>query len=153
MRRSERHSQHETAVGARHAGWAQSLESGRWFTLDHNGARVQVQYVWHSRRKHLHLFASLDGHCYLLQAQRMATYLQAGLLAVHDAEALTVRATRDALQKIRRIRKDWSKHLRCFASTTFSRCCARGAKPSARSSPAWRGLVGICRFGAFQLCE
>jgi len=30
----------------------------------------------------------------------MATYLQAGLLAVHDAEALTVRATRDALQKI-----------------------------------------------------
>lgn len=80
--------------------WAQSLESGRWFTLDHNGARVQVQYVWHSRRKHLHLFASLDGHCYLLQAQRMATYLQAGLLAVHDAEALTVRATRDALQKI-----------------------------------------------------
>lgn len=80
--------------------WAQSLESGRWFTLDHNGARVQVQYVWRSRRKHLHLFASLDGHCYLLQAQRMATYLQAGLLAVHDAEALTVRATRDALQKI-----------------------------------------------------
>ncbi|MCF6286555.1 MAG: DUF1631 domain-containing protein, partial [Candidatus Hydrogenedentes bacterium] len=51
----------------------QSLESGRWFTLDPNGARVQVQYVWHSRRKHLHLFASLDGHCYLLQAQRMAT--------------------------------------------------------------------------------
>ncbi|WP_294256837.1 DUF1631 domain-containing protein [uncultured Comamonas sp.] len=80
--------------------WAQSLESGRWFTLDHNGSRVQVQYVWHSRRRHLHLFASLDGHCYLLQAQRMATYLQSGLLAVHDAEALTVRATRDALQKI-----------------------------------------------------
>lgn len=80
--------------------WAQSLENGRWFTLDHNGARLQVQYVWRSRRKHLHLFASLDGHCYLLQAQRMATYLQAGLLAVHDAEALTVRATRDALQKI-----------------------------------------------------
>ena len=80
--------------------WAQTLESGRWFTLDHNGARVQVQYVWRSRRKHLHLFASLDGHCYLLQVQRMATYLQAGLLAVHDAEALTVRATRDALQKI-----------------------------------------------------
>ena len=80
--------------------WAKTLESGRWFTLDHNGARVQVQYVWRSRRKQLHLFASLDGHCYLLQAQRMAAYLQAGLLAVHDEEALTVRATRDALQKI-----------------------------------------------------
>lgn len=80
--------------------WAKTLETGRWFTMDHNGTRVQVQYVWHSRRKHLHLFASLDSHCYLLQAQRMATYLQAGLLAVHDEEALTVRATRDALQKI-----------------------------------------------------
>ena len=80
--------------------WAKTLESGRWFTLDHNGSRVQVQYVWHSRRKQLHLFASLDSHCYLLQAQRMATYLQAGLLTVYDDEALTVRATRDALQKI-----------------------------------------------------
>ena len=80
--------------------WARALETGRWFTLDHNGTRVQVQYAWHSRRKQLHLFAALDGHCYLLQLQRMAAYLQAGLLAVHDEEALTVRATRDALQKI-----------------------------------------------------
>lgn len=80
--------------------WAQALEVGRWFTLDHNGVRTQVQYVWRSRRKQLHLFASLDGHCHLLQLQRMAVYLQSGLLAVHDEEALTVRATRDALQKI-----------------------------------------------------
>ena len=80
--------------------WAQALETGRWFTLDHNGQRTQVQYVWRSRRKQLHLFASLDGHCHLLQLQRMAVYLQSGLLAVHDEEALTVRATRDALQKI-----------------------------------------------------
>ena len=80
--------------------WAQALETGRWFTLDHNGVRTQVQYVWRSRRKQLHLFASLDGHCHLLQLQRMAVYLQSGLLAVHDEEALTVRATRDALQKI-----------------------------------------------------
>ncbi|RGE46466.1 DUF1631 domain-containing protein [Comamonas testosteroni] len=80
--------------------WAQALETGRWFTLDHNGVRTQVQYVWRSRRKQLHLFASLDGHCHLLQLQRMAVYLQTGLLAVHDEEALTVRATRDALQKI-----------------------------------------------------
>lgn len=80
--------------------WAQTLEVGRWFTLDHNGARMQVQYAWRSRRKQLHLFASLDGHCYLLQLQRMATYLQAGLLAVYDEEALTMRATRDALMKI-----------------------------------------------------
>ena len=90
----------DTPVESAMLEWAKTLESGRWFTLDHNGARVQVQYVWRSRRKQLHLFASLDGHCYLLQAQRMAAYLQAGLLAVHDEEALTVRATRDALQKI-----------------------------------------------------
>lgn len=81
-------------------GWAQSLEPGRWFTLDHNGARVQVQYVWRSSRKQLHLFAALDGSCHLLQLKRMAAYLQSGLLSVHDEEALTVRATRDALQKI-----------------------------------------------------
>ena len=80
--------------------WAQTLEVGRWFTLDHNGTRMQVQYAWRSRRKQLHLFASLDGHCYLLQLQRMAAYLQAGLLAVYDEEALTMRATRDALLKI-----------------------------------------------------
>ena len=80
--------------------WAQALEVGRWFTLDHNGARMQVQYAWRSRRKQLHLFASLDGHCYLLQLQRVAAYLQAGLLSVYDEEALTMRATRDALQKI-----------------------------------------------------
>ncbi|CAB5700793.1 Protein of uncharacterised function (DUF1631) [Delftia tsuruhatensis] len=80
--------------------WATSLEPGRWFTLDHNGARIQVQYAWRSRRKQLHLFAALDGTCHLLQLRRMASYLQSGLLSVHDEEALTVRATRDALQKI-----------------------------------------------------
>ena len=32
--------------------------------------------------------------------ERMAAYLQAGLLAVYDEEALTMRATRDALLKI-----------------------------------------------------
>ena len=80
--------------------WARSLETGRWFTLDHNGTRVHVQYAWRSRRRQLHLFAALDGRCYLLQLQRMAAYLQAGLLAAHDEEALTVRATREAVQKI-----------------------------------------------------
>ncbi|MCG8989073.1 DUF1631 domain-containing protein [Delftia acidovorans] len=80
--------------------WATSLEPGRWFTLDHNGARIQVQYTWRSRRKQLHLFAALDGTCHLLQLRRMASYLQSGLLSVHDEEALTVRATRDALEKI-----------------------------------------------------
>lgn len=80
--------------------WAQELELGSWFTLDHNGRVAQVQFVWRSDRKHLNLFASTDGHSYLVQAGRLAAYLQAGLLLPQEEEALTVRATRDALGKL-----------------------------------------------------
>ena len=80
--------------------WAQELQLGNWFTLDHNGLIAQVQYVWRSERKQLHLFASPEGRSYLIQARRMASYLQAGLLLPNEEEALTVRATRDALAKL-----------------------------------------------------
>jgi len=80
--------------------WAQELELGSWFTLDHNGRVTKVQFVWRSERKQLNLFASTDGHSYLIQAGRLAAYLQAGLLLPQEEEALTVRATRDALAKI-----------------------------------------------------
>ena len=80
--------------------WAQELQLGSWFTLDHNGRVAQVQFVWRSDRKHLHLFASIDGRSYLIQAGRLAAYLQAGLLLPQEEETLTVRATRDALGKI-----------------------------------------------------
>ena len=80
--------------------WAQELELGAWFTLDHNGRVAKVQFVWRSDRKQLNLFASSDGHSYLIQAGRLAAYLQAGLLLPQEEEALTVRATRDALAKI-----------------------------------------------------
>ncbi|WP_114971647.1 DUF1631 family protein [Rhodoferax ferrireducens] len=80
--------------------WAQELELGAWFTLDHNGRVTQVQFVWRSDRKHLTLFASTDGHSYLIQAGRLAAYLQAGLLLPQEEETLTVRATRDALVKL-----------------------------------------------------
>ena len=80
--------------------WAQQLQVGAWFTLDHNGRVVQVQFVWRSERKHLNLFASSDGRSYLIQARRLAAYLQAGLLVPQEQEALTVRATRDALVKL-----------------------------------------------------
>jgi hypothetical protein len=80
--------------------WAQELQLGNWFTLDHNGIIAQVQYVWRSERKQLHLFASPEGRSYLIQARRMASYLQAGLLLPNEEEALTVRATRDALAKL-----------------------------------------------------
>lgn len=80
--------------------WAAELQQGTWFTLDHNGTIHQVQYVWRSDRGQLHLFASAEGRSFLVQAKRLASYLQAGLLLPAEEEALTVRATRDALSKL-----------------------------------------------------
>jgi hypothetical protein len=80
--------------------WANELTLGNWFTLDHNGRIAQVQYAWCSERRQLHLFAAGDGYCYLMPVRRLASYLQAGLLVPTEEEALTVRATRDALAKL-----------------------------------------------------
>ncbi len=80
--------------------WAGELQLGSWFTLDHNNQITQVQFAWRSEKKHLNLFASTSGKTYLIQAGRLAAYLQAGLLLPQEDEALTVRATRDALAKI-----------------------------------------------------
>ena len=80
--------------------WAQELQLGNWFTLDHNGKTGQVQYVWRSDRRQLHLFAAPDGRSWLIQLRRLAAYLQAGLLVPTEEEALTVRATREALAKL-----------------------------------------------------
>ncbi|MDW5441033.1 DUF1631 family protein [Polaromonas sp. SM01] len=81
-------------------GWAQELQVGAWFSLDHNGQVSHVQFSWRSERGQLHLFASSDGRNFLIQARRLAAYLQAGLLVPTEEEALTVRATRDALAKL-----------------------------------------------------
>ena len=80
--------------------WAQELQVGNWFTLDHNGSSNQVQYAWHSERKQLHLFAATNGSSYLIQLRRLGAYMQAGLLVAREEEGLTVRATRDALAKL-----------------------------------------------------
>lgn len=80
--------------------WAQELQLGTWFSLDHNGKVSLVQFAWCSDRKQLHLFASSDGRNFLIQIKRLAAYLQAGLLVPSEEEALTVRATRDALAKL-----------------------------------------------------
>lgn len=80
--------------------WARQLDLGSWFTLDHRGTLIQVQYVWRSRRGQLHLLASAADQSYLIQTQRLAAYLQAGLLVPVEDEALTVRATREALAKL-----------------------------------------------------
>jgi Protein of unknown function (DUF1631) len=80
--------------------WVQELQLGSWFTLDHNGQISNVQFAWCSDRKQLHLFAAADGRNFLIQARRLAAYLQAGLLLPTEEESLTVRATREALAKI-----------------------------------------------------
>jgi Protein of unknown function (DUF1631) len=81
-------------------GWAMELDEGSWFNLDHNGNVARVQYAWRSQRGQLHLFASTNGRTYLFQVRRLAAYLQAGLVTPVEDEALTVRATRDAMSKI-----------------------------------------------------
>ena len=80
--------------------WAAELQLGSWFSLDHNGRVSHVQFAWRSDRKQLHMFASADGRNFLIQARRLAAYLQAGLLLPTEEEALTVRATRNALAKL-----------------------------------------------------
>jgi hypothetical protein len=80
--------------------WAMELQIGSWFGLDHKGRLTSVQLAWRSQRGQLYLFATNAGRCYLIQAARVAAYLQAGLLVPSEEEALTVRATRDALAKL-----------------------------------------------------
>ncbi|QNK70099.1 DUF1631 family protein [Variovorax sp. PAMC26660] len=89
-----------TKVGEDMLAWAHELQVGNWFMLDHNDRVNQVQFVWRSDRKRLHLFASADGRSFLIQVGRLATYLQAGLLVPAEEETLTVRATREALAKL-----------------------------------------------------
>ncbi len=79
---------------------ARELQPGSWFSLDHNAKVSHVQFVWRSERKQLHLFAAGDGRSFLIQMRSLAAYLQAGLLVAAEEEALTVRATRDALAKL-----------------------------------------------------
>lgn len=80
--------------------WAQELQVGGWYSLNHNNQSISLQLVWRSERKHLNLFAAVTGRSFLIQAGRLAAYLQAGLLVPQEEETLTVRATRDALTKL-----------------------------------------------------
>ena len=80
--------------------WAVELQIGSWFGLDHNGKLNSVQLAWRSDRGQLYLFVTNSGRCFLVQSNRVAAYLQAGLLVPSEDEALTVRATRDALAKL-----------------------------------------------------
>lgn len=80
--------------------WARELQVGSWFMLEHKGRQEPVQLAWQGLRRQLSLFVTPQGRCMLFQQQRLASYLQAGLLLPAQDEALTVRATRSALAKL-----------------------------------------------------
>ncbi len=80
--------------------WARELQVGSWYMLDFRNRNEAVQLAWQGLRKQLSLFVSPQGRCVLFQQQRLAAFLQAGLLLPAQDEALTVRATRSALAKL-----------------------------------------------------
>ncbi len=80
--------------------WARELQVGGWYMLEHNGRIETVQLAWQGLGKQLCLFVSEQGRGTLFQQQRLASFLQAGLLVPAQDEAITVRATRSALAKL-----------------------------------------------------
>ncbi|HLO96763.1 MAG TPA: DUF1631 family protein [Burkholderiaceae bacterium] len=80
--------------------WAQELQVGSWYMLDYRGRNEPVQLAWRGLRHHLILFVSPKGRGILFQQSRLAAFLQAGLLLPAQDEALTVKATRNALAKL-----------------------------------------------------
>ena len=90
----------EQKVSSALRAWAKGLERGAWFELSHNGFASLVQLSWRSPQKQLFLFAGPERRSFLLQQGRVASYLEAGLLKPCEAETLTLRATRDALNKL-----------------------------------------------------
>jgi Protein of unknown function (DUF1631) len=80
--------------------WAKELQVGSWYMLEYGDKTMTVQLAWQGERRHLSLFVTPTGRCLLFEQNRLASYLQAGLLLPAQEEALTVRATRTALAKI-----------------------------------------------------
>jgi len=80
--------------------WARELQVGSWYMLERTGRTETVQLAWRGMRNQLALFVTPQGRCVLFQQQRLASFLQAGLLLPAQDEALTVRATRSALAKL-----------------------------------------------------
>ena len=80
--------------------WARELQVGGWYMLDYRDRNEAVQLAWLGMRKQLSMFVTPQGRCVLFQQQRLASFLQAGLLLPAQDESLSVRATRSALAKL-----------------------------------------------------
>jgi hypothetical protein len=80
--------------------WARELQVGSWYMLDYRNRNEGVQLAWQGMRRQLTLFVSPQGRGVLFQQNRLAAFLQAGLLVPAQDESLTVRATRSAMAKL-----------------------------------------------------
>ena len=80
--------------------WARELQVGSWYMLDYRNRNEAVQLAWQGMRRQLTLFVSPQGRGVLFQQNRLAAFLQAGLLVPAQDESLTVRATRNAMAKL-----------------------------------------------------
>ena len=80
--------------------WARELQVGSWYMLDYRSRNEAVQLAWQGMRRQLALFVSPQGRGVLFQQNRLAAFLQAGLLVPAQEESLTVRATRSAMAKL-----------------------------------------------------
>ena len=80
--------------------WARELLVGSWYTLEYRNRQEAVQLAWHGMHRQLSMFVTPQGRCVLFQQNRLAAFLQAGLLLPAQEEALTVKATRNALAKL-----------------------------------------------------
>ena len=80
--------------------WARELHVGSWYMLDYRNRNEAVQLAWQGMRRQLSLFVSPQGRGILFQQNRLAAFLQAGLLVPAQDESLTVRATRNAMAKL-----------------------------------------------------
>ena len=80
--------------------WARELQVGSWYMLDYRSRNEAMQLAWQGMRRQLTLFVSPQGRGVLFQQNRLAAFLQAGLLVPAQDESLTVRATRSAMAKL-----------------------------------------------------
>ena len=80
--------------------WARELQVGSWYMLDYRNRNEAMQLAWQGMRRQLTLFVSPQGRGVLFQQNRLAAFLQAGLLVPAQEESLTVRATRSAMEKL-----------------------------------------------------
>jgi hypothetical protein len=79
---------------------ARELQAGSWFMLDYRNRNDSVQLAWRGMCGQLALFVSPQGRAILFPQQRLAAFLQAGLLVPVQEESLMTRASRSALAKL-----------------------------------------------------